>query len=79
MEKQGWKVMAIIELVLLILFISLGIYGVYQDNKEIEKTNICYYEVCADSPQAYYEEGICTCYDYDNLGQIYPSKTKLLN
>jgi regulatory protein YycI of two-component signal transduction system YycFG len=53
MEKLGWKITAI---VFIILFILTWIYliwaYIYVTNEE-ERTNICAYEFCKEYPQSY--------------------------
>jgi hypothetical protein len=81
-KTNGWKVLAIILLVVVILENSLIAYG-YFSNKQIEKeTNVCYYDLCEDYPNAYYnyESKLCDCYENDLMGneviakQIYTGK-----
>lgn len=50
-------------------------YG-YSYNKN---TNLCYYEICGDYPEAYYDSEICYCYDYDLMGEVRLAKTKIIN
>ena len=78
MEKNGWKTLAIIFMILFIietLFVGLGVYLV---NEEERQTNLCYYEVCDEYPEALFDEGICTCYEYDLMGEFVPAKNKIM-
>ena len=80
MEKNGWKILAIILLAIIILENGLIAYG-YFSTKDIEKeTNICYYDVCEGYPNAYYSysDKICDCYDYDLMGNEVLAKTKYM-
>ena len=66
----NWKVLTIILLVVIILenlFFAWGYYLVVQDENNY---NECAYEICADYPQAYFENEICSCYDYSMLGDL---------
>ena len=61
--RMNWKILAIVLLVLFIvenLFLGWGIFLVEQDER---KSNICYYDVCEDYPDALYIEGNCACYN----------------
>ena len=39
-----------------------------------DRANQCLYNICAKYPQAYYEEDVCTCYEYDVLGNYQVAK-----
>ena len=75
-----WRTMAIIFIVIfiVILFFLLWAY-VYEINNK-EDTYHCYYTICEDTPDAFYDpiEKLCTCYDYDVLGNIKEVRTKYL-
>ena len=45
---------------------------------EEKLTMECWYEICEDTPEAYYADGLCTCYDYDLMGELTEVKTKYL-
>lgn len=71
---MNWKFVAILFITLFIvenLFFTWALYYTIQEEK---KTYKCYYEVCEEYPEASYVGGICTCYEYDNLG--YPIEVK---
>ncbi len=70
MEKTGWKVLAIVFIILFILETLLlsWLYGIGTDI--IEKENICAYNICGDDLEIetyyYFEyEEVCECYDAD--------------
>lgn len=80
MEKNTWKVLFIIVLVLFLLENSLVVWGAVS-NKQIEKqTNVCYYDICADYPDAYYDyqTKLCDCYDKDLMGNKIIAKTEYM-
>lgn len=79
MEKTAWKITAIILLVLLILETSLFVWGYLTAIKETEMTNLCAYDFCKKYPQSYYADGVCTCYDYDLLGNLQEVDYKYYN
>lgn len=78
MEKTTWKTIAIIFIALFILENLFITWTVLETNKEIEKTNVCYYDVCSEYPEAMYEYDLCTCYDYDLLGDLVVVKTEYM-
>jgi hypothetical protein len=80
MEKKGWKTLAIILIVIFILENALFIYSVNLVNKEAKETNICYYDICEEYPQADYDSylKICNCYDYDLLDNLEIVKTEYM-
>lgn len=74
MEPSNWKVLAIIFMI--ITFLLIGVFAwaylsTVNDNKEL---NICYYEICQDYPEAYLVDGVCSCYDYDVIGNLVVAK-----
>jgi len=75
---QIWKNIAIIFIILFILesLFIVGVVVVY--NKEQAKQMECFYVVCEDYPEAYYEYDLCTCYDYDVMGELVPTKHEIL-
>ena len=78
MKAQTWKTLAIIFGILFLLETSFWIYSYNVVTKDEENMNICYYEVCGEYPQAFYEDNICHCYDYDILGELVVSKSKVI-
>jgi len=58
-----WKVLAIIFIVLFVLETAFMIYAVTIAVQDENKTLECYYDVCSDYPDAYYEDKVCSCYD----------------
>ncbi|HDK42037.1 MAG TPA: hypothetical protein ENG87_01555 [Candidatus Pacearchaeota archaeon] len=66
--SRGWRTLAIILLILSVSMIILTIISIHQNTQQVKNTNICYYDICSDYPDAYYENDVCTCYDYDVLG-----------
>jgi len=79
MERTGWKITAIVFISLFFGLLSLMIYGYYIANEEIKDTNICYYEICEENPEALLQDGICYCYDYDNLNNLIVVNTKIMD
>ena len=70
MEKSGWKRLALVELVLILVFIGLMIIGTYAIEKEERMQNECYYDICSTNEEAYLLEEVCYCYDYDLMGEL---------
>ena len=78
---SGWKTVAIIFIVLFTIQTAIFVWGYMETKREAKLTNICYYNICEDYPEAIYEydQGLCTCYDYDLMGNPTIAKTKILN
>lgn len=75
-------IIKIILICIAILFIieNLGLaYLWYVGGQEIENTNICYYDICEEYPDALYEEGVCFCRDYDIIGNLVVVETEVMN
>jgi len=77
-KNNRWKIIAIIFIALFGLLLLYNIWGIISYYNEVEKTDICYYDVCNEYPQAILEGNICSCYDYDLTGDLIVSKTKIL-
>lgn len=73
-----WKIIAILFIILFLvenLFIVWTYYvGLQEENKVID----CYYDICGDYPEAYYESDVCICYDYDVMGELVIAKTEII-
>jgi len=78
MEKTAWKTIAIILFIILVLLISFITWGFHLLEEEEEKMNECYYNVCEGYAQAYYEEGVCTCYNLGDDGYWTEGKTQYI-
>lgn len=76
---NGWKITAIIFIILFLLETSMIVWGMVINAKEVKLTNRCYYEVCRDYEQGYYANGLCTCYERDVLGQLKIAKYELMD
>lgn len=77
---NGWKVTAIVFIILFLLIVGVFTIGYVMIQKEEKQTLQCYYDVCAEYPDASIEDGgLCICYDYDLLGELSIVKTELLN
>ena len=70
MKPTTWKTIAIIFIVLFILENLWIGYGLYLIDKDEDRINECYYEICKEYPDAWYEADVCSCYDYDLLGTL---------
>ena len=79
MEKHGWKILAIVFIILFVienLYLAWGFILLAQDDQKIDA---CYYEVCSDYPEAWYEDNLCTCFNLDfNTGEYVAAKTELM-
>ncbi len=78
MKKKGWKIIAIVCLVITTLIIVSNLINYISYLNEEKKINECLYDICNDYPDADYEEDICYCYDYDVLGELFLADTKYM-
>lgn len=78
MEKTAWKTLAIIFIILFILETSYVSWSIWVYEQQIQKTNQCYYDICEGYPDAWYQDGLCTCYEYDLMGESVVAKQKLM-
>lgn len=77
--SNSWKVTAIIFIILFLLetlFFGWAIWAAIQDENRMKE---CYYEVCSEYVDAYYEDNICTCYEADMFGEYIVAKTQWIN
>lgn len=73
--RNGWKITSIVFICLFILLLALNIWAYISVVNEEVRINNCYYNTCENYPEAWYEGGLCTCYDYDAKGELIIIKT----
>jgi len=80
MKLSYWKIIAIISIVIALVEGMFIGYSIAYANMVDFNTKECYYNICKDSPEAYYDpsEEVCSCYGYDLYGEITLEKTKYM-
>lgn len=78
MQKTGWKALAIVSIILLIVSWIFFCWIVYLGTQEIEKETQCAYNICSESTIYVYSAGVCECYSYDILGNAILDKTEYI-
>lgn len=73
-----WKVVAIIFIILFFLETGFIIYAINIALEEEKDINLCYYTICNDYQDAWYENGVCYCYENDILGNLQIGKTEYM-
>ena len=67
---MNWKTIAIIFITLFVIENVFIVWSTILILREEKQTMECYYEICKDYPEAWLEDGLCTCGDYDVLGNL---------
>lgn len=75
---NGWKVTAIVFIVITFLLGSLIVWAFHVASEEVKKTNECYWDFCSDYPHAEFYDDVCYCYDYDLTGQYILADSKYM-
>jgi len=75
---MNWKITAVIFMILFILETTYIIWAFWYVGREEQRTYECLYDICAENYDAWYDEGVCTCYDLDMYGEYVVSKTKYM-
>ena len=78
MEKQGWKNIAIVFIILFSLLVLFYVWVYWSVGIEDDKINECFYDICSESIDAEYLANVCSCYDYDVLGNVIVAKTEYM-
>ncbi len=78
MEKQGWKITAVIFIILFSCTWIWALYSIYSYSAEEERYYECQYDFCGEYPAAELIDNICYCYDYDLLGEYVLTKTEYM-
>lgn len=65
---NGWKITSIIFICLFVALLAFNVWSISYVLSEEESINQCYYNICSDFPDAWYEAGVCTCYMLDEDG-----------
>ena len=73
-----WKVTAIVFITLFTLLVAWIILGLVLIAQDTAKQEECFYNVCSDYPDAWIEGNICSCYDYDLLGELQVVHTEVI-
>ena len=75
---MNWKLIAVIFIVIAILESILICYSLISYSNQIKETNECFWDICGDYPDAQYDNGICSCIDYDMFGNEIISHTEYM-
>jgi len=75
---MNWKIIGIVFMILFILETAYIVWAFWYVGREEQRTNECFYEICEDYPDAWYEDNLCTCYEYDMFGEYVVAKTKYM-
>ena len=76
MNTRTWKTIAIVFFLLFVLETGFWIWIFNIGVQEEENAYDCYYNFCSGSYDADYDQGLCTCYDLDVMGNYVVSDTE---
>ena len=75
MEKQGYKVLAVVVIIVWLFTVGL-VWWIYNLGvQEYEQESECYYDLCNQYADAWLDNDVCFCYEYDMLGEAVVAKT----
>lgn len=75
---NGWKIVAIIFIVLFVLENIFWIWIFIEVEIDERKERECYYEICDTKQVPTYLDGVCYCYGYDLYGDYVLEETKIV-
>jgi len=78
MEKNVWKGLAVVFIILFIIENMFFIWAYFSLEAEEDKINDCLYNICSEYPDAEFFEDVCYCYDYDVIGDLVVVKTEFM-
>jgi len=78
-KKNHWKTVAIVFIILFAIETSFFIWSYKITITEERAIMECYYDICKDYPEAVKEGDLCSCYDYDLLGEYVIAKQELMD
>ena len=64
-KQWTWKTCAIVLLIVCILETALIVYTIVSAVSDNYKLNECYFNFCSGYPDAWYQDDVCTCYEYN--------------
>ena len=73
-----WKTTAIVFMTLFLLLLAFNVWSVSLVFEDEALTNECYYDICEQYPNAWQEDAVCYCYDYNEYGEEEVVKTKYM-
>lgn len=77
--NNKWKTAFWIIFILFILENLLIVWGYSINAKQERQTLQCYYNTCEEYPEASLDGRVCSCYDYDLIGNLQIAKITLLD
>jgi len=78
MKLGVWKAIAITFIILFAIETIWIVWAFWYYYGEQDRTNEYYYSICNENVDAYYESGVCYCYDYSIMGDLQIVKTEYL-
>ena len=78
MNKEGWRTLAIIFMVIFVLQTAFFVWGFILVAEEEKNINECYFDICQNYIEAMYDNGVCYCYDIDVLGNYILTETEVI-
>ena len=75
---KKWRVIGIALIIFVCIILISSIALNLQERVEDNKMKICFYEICANYPDADYYDDVCSCYDYDTLGRLTIAKEEYM-
>lgn len=75
---RRWKAVAIVLIIFTLVMIAFTVVALIEEKNYTDKVNTCYYDICSTYPDAWYADDVCTCYDYDVLGDLMVEKEEYI-
>jgi len=73
---NGWKITAIIFLIITLIQFSLMFWVFNMGIEMVENENDCVYNICSDYPSYFYDDYEQICYCYENNEIVYQEYIK---
>ena len=73
-----WKFIAMLFIILFVIENLILLFAFQSINREQQNANLCEYRICEGYFDYEFSDGVCYCYEYNNVGELGIYKEELV-